>query len=184
MRFYLVGMPGCGKSTFGRRLSSDIGCTLIDLDAEIIKYAAGKTIERIFDEDGEEYFRKIESLLLKNFSESNKNFIMATGGGAPCFFDNMKFMNDHGITLYIKASPEDLEGQLSSKGLQKRPLLRHLDDSSLLSALSENLDSRAPFYEKSKYTFLYHTDMDQDMGLLMNRLILEKETHRKYKAGN
>jgi shikimate kinase len=175
MRFYLVGMPGCGKSTFGKRLSFDTAYPLIDLDAEIIKYA-GKTIEKIFDEDGENHFREIESSLLKKLSAGKENFIMPTGGGAPCFFDNMEFMNNQGVTLYIKASPEDLKERLSGKGLEKRPLLKHLDEGTLLNALQEKLDARAPYYEKSSYTFLYHTEMDQDMGPLMKRLILEKET--------
>ncbi|MFC2123299.1 shikimate kinase [Bacteroidota bacterium] len=175
MRFYLVGMPGCGKSTFGKRLSSITGYNLIDLDMEIIRYT-GKSIDKIFTEDGEDYFREIETSLLKKLSISKENFIMATGGGVPCFFDNMEFMNNHGITLYIKTSPEDLEERLSQKGLQKRPLLSHLDENSLLVALREKLDSRAPYYEKSRYTFLYHNNMDQDIGPLMKKLILEKES--------
>ena len=175
MRFYMVGMPGCGKSTFGKRLSIITGYKLIDLDTEIIKYT-GKEIDKIFKEEGEDYFREIESSLLKSLSNSKENFIMATGGGAPCFFDNMDFMNSKGITLYIKASPEDLKERLSGKGLQKRPLLSHLDENSLLDALRQKLDSRNPYYEKSSYTFPYDANMDQDMGPLMKKLILEKES--------
>ena len=85
MKFFLVGMPGCGKSTFGRRLSKSTGYKLIDLDIEIVSYA-GKTISDIFESEGEERFREVESRLLKNLTCENEDFIMATGGGAPCFF--------------------------------------------------------------------------------------------------
>jgi len=183
MRFYLVGMPGCGKSTFGKRLSLSLGYSLIDLDTEIIRYA-GKSIEKIFDDDGEDYFREIESCLLKSLSLGKKDFIMATGGGAPCFFDNMDFMNAHGITFYINASPAQLKERLSGRGLQKRPLLKHLDNTTLESTLQEKLDSRGPFYEMSKYAIPYGSEADQEMAVIINKLISEEESKRKDQAGN
>lgn len=175
MRFYLVGMPGCGKSTFGKRLSFKTGYEFIDLDIEIEKNA-GNSIPEIFEKYGEDRFREIESVLLRRITDSHENFIMATGGGTPCFFDNMDFMNTQGITFYLKADPEQLKKRFSEKGIKKRPLLKHLDNNSIIKALHRQLETRSSYYNRAKYIFTYHENMDQDMYGIILRTISEKES--------
>ena len=89
MKIYLIGLPGCGKSTLGKQLSQKLNIPFIDLDAQIEKEER-MLIKEIFKLRGESTFRKIESHLLKKISEENEQFVMATGGGAPVFFDNME----------------------------------------------------------------------------------------------
>ena len=121
MKIYLIGMPGSGKSTLGKLLSKNLNLSFIDLDKEI-ETKSGKTIEKIFQIDGEKRFRELEKDMLKMSSDQNESFVMSTGGGAPCYHDNMKFMNKSGITVFLKVSVPELERRLQS-GKVVRPLL-------------------------------------------------------------
>ena len=91
---------GSGKSVVGRKLSSATGLNFVDLDNYILK-KEDRTINEIFDEEGEDYFRQTEHRLLKEIIEKD-DFILSCGGGTPCFFDNMTMMNRNGITIYLK----------------------------------------------------------------------------------
>jgi shikimate kinase len=159
MKIFLIGMPGCGKSTFGRKAAGQLEMDFIDLDTEIVNHAR-KSINAIFDEEGEEYFRKVESELLKSLTESHVNFIMATGGGAPCFFDNMDFMNDRGLTFYIDTDVDFLLERLSRKGINKRPLLKKIGQENLEEGLREKLNDRYPFYSKAHITLAFQQDLE------------------------
>ena len=159
MKVFITGMPGCGKSTFGRKVSSALGVNFIDLDNEIIRHE-NRSINEIFESNGESYFREIESEILRNLTIKNESFIMATGGGTPCFFDNINFMNDNGITIYIKTEIEDLLDRLSEKGKNKRPLLKGLRRKDLFKELADKLDSRKYYYEKSKVILPYRPDLE------------------------
>ncbi|MDD4799660.1 MAG: shikimate kinase, partial [Proteiniphilum sp.] len=119
-RIFLIGYMGCGKSTLGKRLAQSLSLTFIDLDAHIQnKYR--KTISELFAEKGEEQFRMIERQALLEVA-AFEDVLISTGGGAPCFFDNMEVMNRAGITIYIQAFPEELAARLrASKTV--RPLL-------------------------------------------------------------
>ena len=116
MNIYLIGMMGSGKSTLGKTLSEKIKKSFIDLDSEIEK-AAGKFISEIFDIDGEEQFRKMETKQLKQYSES----IVACGGGIVLKDENREFINENGVTILLTASMEELSHRLSDSG--NRPLL-------------------------------------------------------------
>jgi shikimate kinase len=164
MKIFLIGMPGCGKSTFGRKASEQLSMTFIDLDTEIVNYTQ-KSINDIFEQEGEEYFRKIESKLLKSISENKDHFIMATGGGAPCFFDNMEFMNDQGITFYIDTDITFLLKRLSRKGINKRPLLKKIGVENLENGLSEKLKERLPFYSKAQVILPYQKELENQIVL-------------------
>jgi shikimate kinase len=160
MKIYLIGMPGCGKSTFGRKTAEILSMKFIDLDSEIVSYAQ-KPITHIFKEEGEDYFRKIESSLLKSLSNKEESFIMATGGGAPCFFDNMRFMNTHGITIYIDADIAFLLERLSVKGINKRPLLKKLGKNNLEQGLRDQLNHRLSFYSKAQIILPYEEELEK-----------------------
>jgi len=145
-------MPGCGKSTQARKVASDLNLKLIDLDYEIEKHAS-LTINEIFTIHGEEYFRRLESTFLVQMTRENSDFVMATGGGAACFFDNIDYMNHHGITIYIKIGVDELLNRLSGTGKDKRPLLKGRSATELKKELENKLCYRKTFYEKAKITF-------------------------------
>ena len=121
MLIFLVGYMGCGKSTIGRTLAKQLGVRFLDMDT-LLEQRCGKSVAEIFTETGETGFRQSEREVLAELT-SEREAIVATGGGAPCFFDNMETMNRAGLTVYFKMSPEKLAGRLEH-GKAKRPLLR------------------------------------------------------------
>jgi len=138
---------GSGKSTTGRKLAASIGCPFMDLDRKIEEVAC-KTIPRIFAEDGEEHFRKIESEVLKSL-DTGSRIIVSTGGGTPCHGDNMDFMIRTGMTVYLKMTPVQLSQRLlNSSG--ERPLLRNVPDESLPRFIEEKLAQREKWYNKAE----------------------------------
>jgi shikimate kinase len=146
---YIIGFMGSGKTTAGKRLASLLGWKFIDLDRKIEEYA-GKTIPEIFSQNGEQYFRTIESQLLRDL-KSCENTIISTGGGTPCHRDNMDFMLGNGLTLYLKLTPSQINSRLSeSKG--DRPLIDNLDSSELMSFIEAKLGEREEWYSQSDIT--------------------------------
>ena len=139
---------GAGKTTVGKALAEDLGLTFYDLDW-YIENRMRKTIKQIFDESGEEGFRKIEHNMLHEVAEF-ENVIISCGGGTPCFFDNMDYMNEQGETLYLKASPEVLYGHLRM-GKSVRPLLLNKTPEEVKVFIQEQLQKREPFYNKAKH---------------------------------
>jgi shikimate kinase len=148
MRYFLIGFMGSGKSYWGNGWSESFDLPLIDLDAEIEKYA-GKTIPEIFQEKGEAYFRKTERKVLHQFF-SKDHFIMSCGGGTPCYFDNMRQMNRHGITIYLKSNPELLAERLRHEK-STRPLIKDIADDKLVDFIQQKLEGRKAYYTQSIY---------------------------------
>ena len=140
---------GCGKTTLAKRLSIRLGYDLVDLDQEI-EQKIGQSIASYFEAHGEDAFRKLESETLKTFDYA-ENTIIATGGGAPCFFDNMEWMNVNGYTIYIEMPPAALALRLKNSKT-KRPLLKDLDYDGLKNYVGQKLSERAPQYLKAKST--------------------------------
>ena len=155
-------MPGCGKSTFGRKVAREMDLEFFDLDKEIINKEQ-RPITDIFEIEGEDYFRRIESQLLREVSLNNENFIMATGGGAPCFYKNMDFMNENGHTIYIDTPIDILMERLSLRGIEKRPLLKKIGQDNLLDGLINKLNNRQPYYEKANISFKYNIALETDI---------------------
>ena len=149
MRIYLVGYMGSGKSSMGKELARKLGYRHIDLD-EMIEKETRKTIDRVFEEKGEEKFRTVEMRLLHE-TKRLFNIVVATGGGAPIFEDNMEWMNSNGITIYLKVSPGELFHRLM-KDKSERPLLKNLDDVKLMEQIQAHMAVREPFYAKAKHT--------------------------------
>jgi len=147
-RIIIIGYMGAGKTTVGKALAEDLGLTFYDLDW-YIENRMRKTIKQIFDESGEEGFRKIEHNMLHEVAEF-ENVIISCGGGTPCFFDNMDYMNEQGETLYLKASPEVLYGHLRM-GKSVRPLLLNKTPEEVKVFIQEQLQKREPFYNKAKH---------------------------------
>jgi shikimate kinase len=147
MKIYLIGLPGSGKSYWARQLSTHYQLPLIDLDAEIVKNS-GMSINDIFINHGEAWFRQKEAELLRHSSSEQEQFIFSTGGGAPCFHDNMKFINQQGISIFINRNPENIAQRLLSKGFDKRPLLKDKKDT-LVDELKAKLAEREGFYKQA-----------------------------------
>lgn len=147
MKVFLIGFMGCGKSTMGKKLAKKMGYDFIDLDHEIEK-ETGAAIGDYFSAHGEAAFRALESKTLKEFNYP-ANSIVATGGGAPCYFDNMDWMNNNGISVYIEMTPEALAQRLE-KGKEKRPLLRDLNEAEMVAFIEGKLTERRPFYKRAK----------------------------------
>ena len=147
MLIFLVGYMGCGKSTIGRTLAKQLGVRFLDMDT-LLEQRCGKSVAEIFTETGETGFRQSEREVLAELT-SEREAIVATGGGAPCFFDNMETMNRAGLTVYFKMSPEKLAGRLEH-GKAKRPLLRDKSEEELIGFIRENVAKREKYYMQAK----------------------------------
>lgn len=147
MKIYLIGLPGCGKSYWASQLATHYQLPLIDLDAEIVK-DTGLSINDIFMYHGEEWFRQKEADLLRLCSQQNDSFIFSAGGGAPCFHNNMSFINRNGISIFINRSPDNIAQRLLNKGFDKRPLLKGKKDT-LQEELAMKLQQRKQYYEQA-----------------------------------
>jgi shikimate kinase len=140
---------GAGKTTVGKALSKELGATFYDLDW-YIESRMRKTVAQIFAERGEEGFRKMEYNMLHEVAEF-ENVIISCGGGTPCFFDNMDYLNQQGQTVYLKAAPEVLYNHLLM-GKVERPLIKGKSPEELITFIRQQLDKREPYYSKAKYT--------------------------------
>ena len=146
----IIGYMGAGKTTVGKALAKELGIMFYDLDW-YIETRIHKTVKQIFDESGEDGFRQIEHNMLHEVAEF-ENIVLSCGGGTPCFFDNMDYMNQLGETVYLKASPETLYAHLEmGKGV--RPLLLNKTPEEVQVFIREQLQKREPFYEKAKHIF-------------------------------
>jgi shikimate kinase len=148
-RIILIGYMGAGKTTVGKALSKELGIIFYDLDW-YIENRMRKSVSQIFAERGEEGFRKMEHNMLHEVAEF-EDVIISCGGGTPCFFDNMDYMNQQGQTVYLKATPEVLYKHLLM-GKGERPLLKGKSPEELITFIREQLEKREPFYSKAKYT--------------------------------
>jgi shikimate kinase len=154
----LIGYMGCGKSTLGRRLAKHTGLQFIDMDHYIEKRNC-KTVPQIFAEEGENEFRKKERKALEELSVFT-DVVIATGGGAPCFFDNMELMNRTGKTIYMNIHPKILATRLL-KSKTERPLIKGKSKMELEQFIDETLKKRNEFYLKAQHQI---TKSDVDLN--------------------
>lgn len=167
MRIYLIGYMGSGKSTLGKRLAGGLNLQFIDMD-DYLEERNYKTIPQIFAEEGEEVFRQKERKVLEELSEFT-NVVIATGGGTPCFFDNMRLMNDTGKTVFLDMEPRILAYRLLHSKTE-RPLIAGKSKTELVAFIDETLKKRRPFYEQAKYRI---TDPDINLDELFDLLEIE-----------
>jgi shikimate kinase len=150
IRIFLIGYMGAGKTTLGKLLAKDLGVEFIDLDG-YIEARFHKTVSDIFAERGESGFRELERNMLQEVGTFD-NVVISAGGGTPCFFDNMDFMNANGQTVFLDAGVDVLFNRLKV-AKQQRPILRDKSDDELKSFIVKALAGRMPFYSKANYRF-------------------------------
>lgn len=148
MKIFLIGFMGCGKSTLGRKLAATLNLTFIDLDT-FLEERYFRTIPQIFAEEGEDSFRSKERKVLEEVSAFD-NVIVATGGGAPCFFDNMELMNSSGFCVFLDVAVESLVYRLIHAKVE-RPLIKGKSPEELHGFIEMMMQKRRPFYEKASY---------------------------------
>ena len=148
-RIILIGYMGAGKTTVGKALSQALGLPFYDLDW-YIEERHRRTIAQIFAEKGEKGFRDIERNILHEVAEF-EDVVISCGGGTPCFFDNMEYMNRQAQTVYLKASPDILFRHLKM-GKVERPLLKDKTEDEMKQYILDSLSTREPFYSQARYT--------------------------------
>ena len=149
IRIILIGYMGAGKTTVGKALAKALGVPFYDLDW-YIETRMRRTVKQIFDAEGEEGFRRIEHNMLHEVAEF-ENVVLSCGGGTPCFFDNIDYLNKQGQVVYLKASPDVLYQHLKM-GKSVRPLLLNKTQEQVKAFIVEQLAYREQFYSKAKYT--------------------------------
>lgn len=150
IRIFLTGYMGAGKTTLGKAFAREMKVPFIDLDW-YIEERFHKSIRELFAERGEASFRELERNMLHEVGEF-EDVIISTGGGTPCFFDNMEYMNVHGQTVFLDVHPDILFRRLRV-AKQQRPILQGKTDDELRAFIVEALDKRAPFYSQARYRF-------------------------------
>ncbi|MFT3910635.1 MAG: shikimate kinase [Ferruginibacter sp.] len=147
MRIFLIGFMGSGKTHWGKVWADVHEIPFYDLD-QIIEKSEGKSVLDIFEKNGEKYFRFKESIALRTMTAYD-NCIIACGGGAACFDENIDWMNENGLTIYLHASPTELLENIM-KEKDKRPLLNKVNEAELLFFIQKKLEERIHFYEQAK----------------------------------
>ena len=150
MRIFLIGYMGAGKTTLGKAFARAMGLTFIDLDW-YIEERFHKTIRELFTERGQDAFRDLERRMLHEVGEF-EDVVISVGGGTPCFFDNVDYMNSVGETVFLDVDIPVLFRRLKIAKHQ-RPLLDGKSDEELMQFIQESLQNRLPFYTRAKHTF-------------------------------
>ncbi len=166
MKIFLIGLPGSGKTTLGKSLAEKLKLRFIDLDREIEKID-GQSIQEIFDKKKEPQFRELESKVLKSFCASDEDYVMAAGGGTPCFFDNLETMNRSGQTVFIDTPAKEIASRLMKTNLLERPLFARLDPDQLKDKIEFLRSQRISYYRQAQFIF---SGVDISSGEIANRI--------------
>jgi shikimate kinase len=149
-KIFLIGYMGSGKTTIGKQLAKQLDLQFTDMDM-IIENRYRKSISAIFEEKGETAFRETERKILLEIIDF-ENIVISTGGGTPCFFDNMELMNQSGITVYLQTGVDQLAARLKNE-TQTRPLIKNKDSEEIKTYIAANLKKREPFYKQAAIIF-------------------------------
>jgi shikimate kinase len=155
MIVFLVGMPASGKSTLAKKIAEIYNFTVVDLD-NLIEKKYQKTIPQIFAEEGEFLFRKLESQSLKELI-FNKNMVISTGGGTPCFYDNMEFIIEKGIAIFLDTPLSTIIDRIC-QNISQRPIFQGKTQEAVQKQLEELYKQRKPFYQKAHYQIMNELD--------------------------
>jgi len=167
-RIFIIGFMGSGKSYWGKIWGEVSGLPFFDLD-KMIEEGEGKSISEIFGEDGEDHFRKLETQYLHSFADKD-GFILSCGGGVPCFNNNMEWMNEHGLTVYLRVSVAVLVQRLMDD-MTERPLIKDKDPGKLIGFVEGMLEKRESYYSMANTII----SEDQVSGETINALLANKK---------
>ena len=164
---YLIGFMGVGKTTIGKQLAAKHNVNFIDTDKEIEKIT-NHNISDIFQKDGENHFRKLETVTLKTIAENN---IVACGGGLPVYNNNINFIKKSGVSIYLKASQDEIFIRLSNNS-KNRPLIQNKSNEDLRNFIKVTLEKRETFYAMADYTIDTSNLSEEDVLRKINSLSL------------
>ncbi|WP_452222458.1 shikimate kinase [Lacinutrix salivirga] len=170
MKVFLIGYMASGKSFIGKKLAKVFNFEFVDLD-DYIELTEKTTIKSLFSEKGEIYFRKAERNALLEILNTNKNLIVALGGGTPCYYSNMdSILNDKdSVSVYLKSSINTLAERLQFEKA-KRPLINHLTNTDdLIEFIGKHLFERSHFYNQAQLT----VDVNREPKLILEDIILK-----------
>ena len=148
---FLIGLAGSGKTTLGKQVAHQLGYKFIDLDQRIVE-KEGASIPEIFERQGVGQFRLIEREVLHDIVAIEDSYVMATGGGTPCYHFNMDTMNEHGTTVYLDVAPGDLALRVIEEGVENRPMFKSYDHQDLIQEIRNMKEQREEFYEQAHIT--------------------------------
>jgi shikimate kinase len=167
-RIFLIGYMGAGKTTLGKALSKQMNLSFVDLD-HFIEERYHQTIRRIFEEKGEDGFREIERDTLREAGRL-EDAVISTGGGTPCFYENMAFMNATGTTVYLKLSVDELMKRIEPYR-HTRPVLENRSGEALKQFMELSLSERSRYYEQAHILLpVGAMDTGADVEALITRL--------------
>lgn len=161
----MIGFMGCGKTHWGKELSRKLQVPFFDLDEKIAEHE-GKSIVKIFDQEGEEYFRLLEKDVLHILTESHETFVMACGGGTPCYYNNIDYLKKKGTVVWINCSIDCLYSRLVDQK-ENRPLISKIPVDQLKSYIIKKFSSRKIFYQQADVII---NDDELDLDKLVTRI--------------
>ena len=154
MKIILLGYMASGKTSIGKKLAKRLNLSFIDLD-DYIAEQENLSISEIFKEKGEIYFRKKEAHYLNELLKNDKSYILALGGGTPCYANNIKLINQFATSFYLKRSLKNTYNKLSKlKNKIKRPMIATISNADLKEFIAKHLFERAPYYEQASITIV------------------------------
>ena len=148
-RIFIIGYMCSGKSSISRKVAARLGYEPFDTD-DLFEERYHICVQDFFEKYGEDYFRKFESEILKKTGEMH-HVVVSTGGGTPCFFDNMQWMNENGVTIFVKTSPTTAFHRIMN-AKRKRPLVYGKSEEELRQYVENHYNSRLPVYERANFT--------------------------------
>ena len=168
MKLFLIGLPGSGKSTLGKQLAPRLHLPFFDLD-DVIEQNARQPIRTIFAQRGEDVFRQLERDALQQLITQQSAFVLATGGGAPCFYDNLDYMKQHGTTVFLDVPIATIVQRMQGAQITDRPLLQALDQSQLVQEYTTKFKKRLPVYRQAHITIHQDTPLEELVKMITAR---------------
>ena len=165
MKIFLIGLPGSGKTTLGRKIAEALKVPFVDLDTEIER-REGRLIPEIFKEKKENYFRILETNELASWCDSDREFVMATGGGAPCFFRNMEMINKSGKSIFIDVPAMEIAQRIQRTNVEERPLLARSGMDGLKDNIETMRTNRLSYYRQAHHTITAETSLSEILDLI------------------